>query len=105
MQKTEIFEGLKEAFLAEEGYKPYKLWMPKRVVITPDALKEPYGQELYQRITSQGLSVEIMKNNRITGLRGTTERETYKIAKNTLAIVNAPPSAFNVSFRGKIPRL
>ncbi|MVN22066.1 radical SAM protein [Mucilaginibacter sp. HMF7410] len=70
--------------------------MPKRVVITPDALKEPYGQELYERITNQGLAVEILKNNRITGLRGTTERETYKIAKNTLAIVNAPPSSFNL---------
>ncbi|RYE29950.1 MAG: radical SAM protein [Sphingobacteriaceae bacterium] len=70
--------------------------MPKRVVITPDALKEPYGQEMYERINNQGLSVEILKNNRITGLRGATERETYKIAKNTLAIVNAPPSSFNL---------
>lgn len=96
MQISEIFEDIKEAILPENDYKPYKLWMPKRVVITPDALKEPYGQELFERITNQGLSVEIMKNNRITGLRGATERETYKIAKNTLAIVNAPPSAFNL---------
>lgn len=96
METSEIFEDIKEASLPENDYQPYKLWMPKRVVITPDALKEPYGQELFERITHLGLSVEIMKNNRITGLRGATERETYKIAKNTMAIVNAPPSAFNL---------
>ena len=38
----------------------------------------------------------MLKNNRITGLRGETERETYKIAKNTLAVVKAPASAFNL---------
>ncbi len=96
MQTEEDFDTIKEALLPTEDYKPYKLWMPKRVVITPDALKEPYGQEMFERITNQGLSVEILKNNRITSLRGATERETYKIAKNTLAIVNAPPSAFNL---------
>ncbi len=73
-----------------------KLWMPRRVVITPDALNEPFGQAMYERITAQGLSVEILKNNRITGLRGADERETYRIAKNTLAIVNAPPSAMRL---------
>ncbi|WP_299289145.1 spore photoproduct lyase family protein [uncultured Mucilaginibacter sp.] len=96
MQISEDFDTVKEVSAPEDDYKPYKLWMPKRVVITPDALKEPYGQEMYERIKSQGLQVEELKNNRITGLRGATERETYKIAKNTLAIVNAPPSAFNL---------
>ncbi|WP_199269718.1 spore photoproduct lyase family protein [Mucilaginibacter lacusdianchii] len=76
--------------------KGFKLWMPKRVVFTPDALDEPYGQQIYERAKSLNLNIELLKNNRITGLRGATERETYKIAKNTLAIVNAPKSAFNL---------
>ncbi|QJD98456.1 radical SAM protein [Mucilaginibacter robiniae] len=70
--------------------------MPKRVVFTPHALDEPYGQQIYERAKALNLNVELLKNNRITGLRGATERETYKIAKNTLAIVNAPKSAFNL---------
>jgi len=76
--------------------KPSKLWLPKRVVFTPDALNEPFGQQIFERVKQYDLEVEVMKNNRITGLRGETEKETYKIAKNTLAIVNAPPSAFRL---------
>ena len=76
--------------------KPAKQWMPKRVVFTPESLEEPFGQRIYSRLTNMNFPVEIMKNNRITGLRGATDKETYKIAKNTLAIVNAPPSAFKL---------
>jgi spore photoproduct lyase len=76
--------------------KPLKLWMPKRVLFTPEALDEPFGQQILQRVEKYGLPVEVMKNNRLTGLRGESERETYKIAKSTLAIVNAPPSAFKL---------
>lgn len=76
--------------------KPAKLWMPKRVLFTPDALEEPFGQQILERVKSFDLPVEILKNNRLTGLRGETERETYKLAKSTLAIVNAPPSAFKL---------
>jgi spore photoproduct lyase len=76
--------------------KPFKLWMPKRIVFTADAMEESYGKKIYERVTALGLPTEIAKNNRITGLRGKDERETYRIAKNTLAIVNAPPSAFNL---------
>lgn len=76
--------------------RPRTLWMPKRVVFTPEAYEEPFGQKIFERVRQFGLPVEIMKNNRITGIRGETERETYKIAKNTLAIVNAPPSAFKL---------
>jgi len=76
--------------------KGFKAWMPKRVVFTPDAMNEQYGQQIYERALSLNLNVELLKNNRITGLRGETERETYKIAKNTLAVVNAPKGAFNL---------
>lgn len=76
--------------------RPAKLWLPKRVVFTPDALDEPFGQQIYERVSALNLPIEVSKNNRITGLRGADERETYRIAKNTLAVVNAPPSAFRL---------
>lgn len=73
-----------------------RVWMPKRVLFTPDALNEPFGQQIYERVSAMNLPVEVMKNNRLTGLRGADERETYRIAKNTLAVVNAPPSAMRL---------
>ncbi len=76
--------------------KTSKSWLPKRIIITPDAYKESFGRQMLQRIESFNISIELLKNNRITGVKGETEKETYKLAKNTLAIVNAPPSAFNL---------
>lgn len=77
--------------------KRFKLWMPKRVLFTPEAMNEPFGQQIFERVTQLNLPVELLKNNRLTGLRGETEKETYRLAKSTLAIVNAPPSAFKLS--------
>ncbi len=80
----------------EKSEKLFKPWLPKKVLFTPDALDEEYGQELYQTIQSKGLPIEVLKNNRLTGLRGDTERETYRLAKSTLAVVKAPPSQFKL---------
>ncbi len=76
--------------------RPARLWMPRRVVFTPDALREPFGQAMYERIAAIGLPIEEAKSNRITGLRGKDERETYRNAKNTLAVVTAPAGAFRL---------
>lgn len=76
--------------------RPAKLWMPKRVVFTQAALAEPYGQRIHERVTQLGLPVEELTGNRLTGLRGRDERATYRTAKNTLAVVTAPPSAFKL---------
>lgn len=73
-----------------------RLWLPKRVLFTPDALDEPFGQQIHERISQLNLPIEILKNNRLTGLRGADERETYRNAKNTLAVVKAPPGAFRL---------
>lgn len=70
--------------------------MPKRVIATPDALKEPFGQQIIERLSALGLPVEELRTNRLTNLRGADERETYRIAKNTLALVVAPPSALRL---------
>ncbi|MBA2748036.1 MAG: radical SAM protein [Tatlockia sp.] len=74
-----------------------KLWMPDRVIFTPAALDEPWGQQLYKRVQSFNLPIEELPRNRLTGLRGETPRETYDLAKRTLAVVTAPPSAFKLS--------
>ena len=77
------------------GRQPRR-WMPQRVTFTPEAFEQPYGQQIYERVNRLGLPVEVLKNNRLTGIKGETERETYKLAKSTLAIVTAPPSALKL---------
>jgi spore photoproduct lyase len=75
---------------------PARLWLPKRVLFTPDALDEPFGQQILARVQRHNLEVEILKSNRLTGLRGADTRETYRNAKNTLAVVKAPPGALRL---------
>jgi spore photoproduct lyase len=75
---------------------PGRLWLPKRVLFTPDALDEPFGQQIYERVVAHGLPIEVLKSNRLTGLRGEDARETYRNAKNTLAVVKAPPGALRL---------
>ncbi len=70
-----------------------KRWLPRRVVVTPDALEHAHGLGIVARCEDLGLRVERLPTNRLTGLRGADERETYRLAKSTLAIVVAPPSA------------
>ena len=72
-------------------------WLPKQVLVTPAADAEDWGQQIIARVESFGIPVKKLKQNRITGLRGKNERETYAIAKNTLAIVNAPPSQLKLT--------
>ncbi|MEP0873353.1 radical SAM protein [Trichocoleus desertorum AS-A10] len=74
-----------------------RLWMPDQVLFTPAALEEPWGQRILERVRSLNLPVEELPRNRLTNLRGETERETYDIAKRTLAVVTAPPSQFKLS--------
>ena len=71
--------------------------MPERVLFTPAALEEAWGQQILSRVQSLNLPVEELPRNRLTGLRGEDERETYNKSKRTLAIVTAPPSAFKLS--------
>jgi spore photoproduct lyase len=74
-----------------------RLWLPNRVLITPAALAEPWSQQILSRIQSLNLPIEELPRNRLNGLRGEDERETYDISKRTLAIVTAPPSSFKLS--------
>ena len=83
--------------IASKAKKKTKLWLPKQVLITPAAYAEDWGQQIIDRVKSFDIPVKKLKQNRITGLRGKDERETYAIAKNTLAIVNAPPSQLKLT--------
>ncbi|MBH8563413.1 radical SAM protein [Nostoc sp. CENA67] len=71
--------------------------MPERVLFTPAALDEPWGQKILARVQSLNLPIEELSRNRLTGLRGESDRETYDISKRTLAVVTAPPSSFKLS--------
>ena len=83
--------------IAPKAKNKTKLWLPKQVLITPAAYAEDWGQQIIDRVKSFDIPVKKLKQNRITGLRGKDERETYAIAKNTLAIVNAPPSQLKLT--------
>ncbi|MBD2741333.1 spore photoproduct lyase family protein [Coleofasciculus sp. FACHB-1120] len=74
-----------------------RLWMPERVLFTPAALDEPYGQQILSRVQALNLPIEELPRNRLTGLRGESDCDTYNIAKRTLAVVTAPPSSFKLS--------
>jgi spore photoproduct lyase len=74
-----------------------KLWIPEQVMFTPAALDEPWGQKIFERVQSLNLPITELPRNRLTGLRGENERETYNIAKRTLAVVTAPPSHFKLT--------
>ncbi len=69
-----------------------RLWKPRRVLITPDALALPHGQAMLERAAATGAEVVRLKANRLTGLTAEEERKTYALAKTTFAIVVAPPS-------------
>ncbi|MEU8819077.1 spore photoproduct lyase family protein [Actinoplanes sp. NPDC048796] len=72
--------------------RPSRRWTPKRVVATPAAYDHPHGRRIMELVEAHGLEVERLNGNRLTGLRGDSDRETYARAKATMAIVVSPPS-------------
>ena len=70
-----------------------RLWRPRRVFITPDALALPHGRAMLERAEGFGAEVIRLKANRLTGLNDGDERKAYALAKTSLAIVVSPPSA------------
>ncbi|MHA7287196.1 spore photoproduct lyase family protein [Arthrobacter sp. MDT3-44] len=73
---------------------PPRLWVPRHVMITRAAADLPHTAEIITRCERAGVDdIRFLPGNALTGLRGANERETYASAKNTLAVVVAPPSA------------
>ncbi|OZF33780.1 spore photoproduct lyase family protein [Rhodococcus sp. 14-2483-1-2] len=72
---------------------PTRLWTPSRVLITRSASELPHTAEIVRRCEEAGVTeIDVLPGDRLTGLRGETERETYARAKTTMAVVVAPPS-------------
>lgn len=73
--------------------RPRRPWVPRHVRITRSAADLPHTAEIVRRCEAAGVSdIEIERGDRLTGLRRAGERETYARAKQTLAVVVAPPS-------------
>ena len=70
-----------------EPTRPAFRWKPRRVMVTRDAAKEPHGRRMIQRLESMNLPIEFLKQNRIAGLRGKTDSETYRNAKDRKSVV------------------
>jgi spore photoproduct lyase len=69
-------------------------WTPKRVLITRPAADLPHTAEIVRRCEAAGVAdIQLLPGNRLTGLGGESERQAYALAKSTLAVVVAPPSA------------
>jgi spore photoproduct lyase len=73
---------------------PTRIWTPSRVLVTRSAADHPHTTEILRRCEAAGVEhIEMLSGDRLTGLRGENERQTYALAKKTLAVVVAPPSA------------
>ena len=71
----------------------FKLWRPKTVYITKAARDSEVAERARRVGAELGAEIVELKGNAVRGLKGETERETYRRAKSSIAIVNAPPSA------------
>jgi spore photoproduct lyase len=74
-----------------------RLWLPERAQFTPDALAEPFGRRIRARVEALGVPVEELRGNRLVSPRGLDARESYRRAKRTLAVVNAPQGQLRLS--------
>jgi spore photoproduct lyase len=72
--------------------RPARRWTPKRVVATPAAYDHPHGRRIMALVEAEDIEVERLRGNRLTGVRGENDRQTYARAKATMAIVVSPPS-------------
>ena len=69
-----------------------RLWRPKRVLITPSAFEWEHGRAIAERCEAQGIPVERLPADRLSLGLPDDPRKAYALAKQTLAIVVAPPS-------------
>lgn len=67
-------------------------WLPKRVLITRSARAYEHGTAIARRCEALGIEVEELSGDQVRLGLPDDERKAYAQAKNTLAIVVAPPS-------------
>jgi spore photoproduct lyase len=69
-------------------------WVPRQVYVTRSAAELPHAREIIARSEALGVQdITILDGDRLPGLRAGSDREVYARAKQTLAVVVAPPSA------------
>ena len=73
-----------------------RLWRPRRVVILKSARGTPVAERAARVGAAMGAEIVEAAGDRLLGMRGDTERETYRRAKSTLAVVRAPASAMRL---------
>ena len=66
-------------------------WAPKRVFVTRDARGSAVAERACRVGAALGAEIVELSGNAIRGLKGESERESYRRAKSSLAIVVAPP--------------
>ena len=66
-------------------------WAPKRVFVTRDARGSAVAERASRVGAELGAEIVELSGNAVRGLKGETERESYRLAKTSLAIVDAPP--------------
>ena len=69
-----------------------RLWRPRRVLITRSALDWEHGRAIAERAAGLGIAVDTLPSDRLALAFGDDERRAYAEAKQTLAVVVAPPS-------------
>ncbi len=69
--------------------------MPKRVLVTRSALAFDHGRRIVERCEAAGVpQIELLTGDRLPPLApGADARQAYALAKSTLAVTVAPPSA------------
>ncbi len=86
--------GIGSGTAPESSARPTRRWLPRRVMITRSAAERDHTAEIVRRCEAAGVpEIRWLPGDRLLDLRGATERETYALAKSTLAVVVAPPSA------------
>ena len=79
--------------LPDQADSPARLWRPRRVLLTRAARDWPMAARVAERAAAQGAEIVELPGDRVTGLAGTDDRDTYRRAKSTLAVTVASESA------------
>ena len=65
----------------------HRPWIPKRVLVTPGALRFEHGAAIIERVAAAGSEIVQLASDRLTGLP-----DSYRDAKSTMAVIAASPS-------------
>lgn len=69
------------------------LWTPARVLVTRSAFELPHGANVVARCEAAGVAdIRVLPGDRLPSLNADNDRAAYALAKQTLAVVVAPPS-------------